>query len=609
MITSTAFPERTAVAATTEPAPRPLGSPRSGTTRDDLAALRIVSHGGIDDTARALALPPAVRGVLSPIVNLARWTAMAAGLTIAGRDALDGDVRAIATLGICLFLTSWRTVLPLRLGSPGRVDRRLAIVDVVVFGLAVGLTGGPASAFIGCAVVAVALAAFGWGPALGATSLGVAGVAMALGGLVSGRLHDLTRLPALVVAVTMAAVLAAMCWTRTRLLEVERRRARGTGIDALAETNDLLTMLNSVARTLPTSLNQREALDSVRSQIVATFKPNVICLLEHDEANREWVPKIAEGCIVKPTSHIEDLPSPIRTTITDGDAVLVAELAPGDEPLGISAASRSGIYTVLRVRDRVVGVLGIEHQSTDRYNERDRRLLAGIGEILALTLDNARWFGRLRSLGAEEERVRIARDLHDRLGQWLTYISFELERMITSDVAPSQGAPLSIELTTLYADVQTALDELRETLRQLRSGVSEGRWLSKVGREIVDRFFERTEIDCDFVATNPGEHLSPAIENELLRILQEALNNIEKHSRATRVDVSWGVRDGVGQLSIHDNGAGFDQARGIRDSAYGLVGMRERTDVIGGRLRVSSAPGAGTTISVSTGIPADAHER
>ena len=459
------------------------------------------------------------------------------------------------------------------------------------------------------------IATFGWGLTLGAVTVGLAVITMVIGLLAAGASLEWSRGCTIVVAATTVIVVAALAGLRSVVVASQVRRDRRTSRgDALAETNELLTMLNAIARTLPTSLNQREALDNVRSQIVTTFKPHVICLFEHDEANQEWVPKIAEGCILKPTSHLADLAAPLRaaidgSTVHGADALLAGQLSVDGVPTGIAPSSGSGIYTVLRVRDRVVGVLGIEHRNADRYNDRDRLLLAGLGETLSLTLDNARWFGRLRSLGTEEERVRIARDLHDRLGQWLTYISFELERMITSDVAPAPGAPLSVELTTLYADVQTALDELRETLRQLRSGVSEGRWLSKVGREIVERFFDRTEIDAEFVAVHPDEHLSPAIENELLRILQEALNNVEKHSRATRVDVRWDVRDGVGHLSIHDNGTGFDQARGIRDSAYGLVGMRERTDVIGGRLLVSSAPGSGTTISVSTGIPADTQDR
>ncbi|HTO01594.1 MAG TPA: sensor histidine kinase, partial [Microthrixaceae bacterium] len=202
---------------------------------------------------------------------------------------------------------------------------------------------------------------------------------------------------------------------------------------------------------------------------------------------------------------------------------------------------------------------------------------------------------RLRTLGAEEERVRLARDLHDRLGQWLTYIGFELERIMSAE-----GSDVE-ELNKLYEDVQSALDELRETLRQLRSGVNEEKPLSLMGRDLVAGFAERTKIEATFDVVQPDERLPVPIENELFRILQEALNNISKHAGATQVSVTWNVNGGNFELTIVDNGRGFVTAHGVRDSAYGLVGMRERADAVGAHLEISSAPGEGTTVRATAG--------
>jgi signal transduction histidine kinase len=242
-----------------------------------------------------------------------------------------------------------------------------------------------------------------------------------------------------------------------------------------------------------------------------------------------------------------------------------------------------------------VGVLGVEHRDRGRYTQRDLRIMEGLGDVLALTVDNARSFRRLRTLGAEEERSRIARDLHDRLGQWLSYISFELERIIST--TPDGSA----ELDRLYADVQTAIDELRETLRQLRSGVTAERSFEVVAGELVERFNARGETLATLTVTRPGTRLPVRVENELLRVLQESLSNVAKHAQAERVDVTWDVADGAGALTISDDGRGFDAARGVRDSAYGLVGMRERADVVGARITIESAPGEGTTVTVRAG--------
>ena len=257
----------------------------------------------------------------------------------------------------------------------------------------------------------------------------------------------------------------------------------------------------------------------------------------------------------------------------------------------LDPSSASGMYTALRARGKVIGLLAVENARTDDYGTREVRILDGLAGALALTIDNVRSFGRLRTIGADQERTRIARDLHDRLGQWLTYISLELERIMGE-------SPDSTSLQSLYGDVQTAIDELRETLRQLRTRVSDDEPLAVVGKSMAARFTERTGIATSFTAADPDASLLVSVENELLRILQEALNNVEKHARATKVDITWSVDDGEGTLAIVDDGRGFEITAARRDNSYGLMGMRERADVIGASLSIDSARGAGTTVRV-----------
>jgi signal transduction histidine kinase len=131
--------------------------------------------------------------------------------------------------------------------------------------------------------------------------------------------------------------------------------------------------------------------------------------------------------------------------------------------------------------------------------------------------------------------------------------------------------------------------------------VSEERPLALLGPEIVLRFAERCDVAATFTAVHPDERLPVPIENELLRILQEALTNVDRHAKADHVDVVWDVRGGNFELVVSDDGRGFETARGVRDSAYGLVGMRERADVIGARLSIESRPGQGTIVRVAAG--------
>ena len=117
----------------------------------------------------------------------------------------------------------------------------------------------------------------------------------------------------------------------------------------------------------------------------------------------------------------------------------------------------------------------------------------------------------------------------------------------------------------------------------------------------MDRFARRTGTDARFETAHPDQRLPVPVENEMLRILQEALNNVERHAAATLVEVRWVVDGGNYELTVIDDGGGFDPASAIREQAYGLVGMRERAEVIGATLEIDSRPGAGTRLSVRAG--------
>lgn len=536
-----------------------------------------------------LAVPPTVRAMLSPLIAALRWCAVVLGVALAAPDAADGDVGLVVTTSICLYVTTWRTMRPIKLGSADRTQWVMGITDTALLGAAVGVNEGLQSPFAFCVAAAAAVAGFGWGIRHGLAALGGGVVAMAISSAISGGDLGLGSQAGWIVLGSMIIVVVSLGVIRNRLVETEHRRAQLAGrIDALAETNQLLHVLNRVARTLPSSLDLQQAVEATRGQLTETFDAGVVGLLTLSEVNNTWAPLIAEGLAIPPTVAGDGIPDHLRACLDADGPLLVADVS----RRGLGANSGSGIYTALRTRGKVVGLLAIEHPVPNHYTEREARLLAGLAEALALTIDNARWFRRLRILGAEEERARIARDLHDRLGQWLTYISFELER-----IKSNENGDVS-EIDALHQDVQRAIDDLRETLRQMRTAVTDNARLTEVAGELTDRFTRRTGINVDFRADEVGERFPVAVENELLRIMQEALNNIDKHAHASSVRVDWevGLRDA--RLRIADDGDGFDESHGVRETAFGLVGMRERAEVIDAELVVSSSPGAGTTIDV-----------
>jgi two-component system, chemotaxis family, CheB/CheR fusion protein len=195
----------------------------------------------------------------------------------------------------------------------------------------------------------------------------------------------------------------------------------------------------------------------------------------------------------------------------------------------------------------------------------------------------------------EDERRKIARDLHDQLGQQLTALRLHLEtlkgRMVEDEKAFAQ-----IEQTQVITRrIESDIDFLAWELRPL---ALDDLGLQAALNDYVQRWSKHADIPVDFHTQGLSRRrLIPEVETNLYRIAQEALNNVYKHSRATRADVILERRDHHVVLIIEDNGSGFDHENGPNATeGIGLIGMRERANLIGGTLEIESVPTKGTTV-------------
>lgn len=564
-------------------------TPKS-TAGEILASLRALRSGGLASPGQPLNLDASLTGSLATTLAVLRWGALIVGLAWAATGAASGDLRVVATLSVVIFLSSWRTLRPLRLGDRSAGQLWFALSDVAVLSAAAGYNGGLTSAFVGCVFVSVALVAFGWGLYEGMWAATIAlGVTVGSVALAGGALEMPQALG--VIALAAAAIFPGI--GHERLIQLESRRiVQAERIGRLAETNQLLGVLNTLTRTLPSSLDFEEVITTTRRQLRDTFAADRIVLLTYEDAG--WSPQIQEGFSLPPLLDSSRLPSPFIDAAAQTSVLSVPDL------LTVCDRAGSGLYARLVVEGIDTGLVGIERTSrAEPFDHNDSELLDGMADVLALTISNARAFKRLRSLAAAEERARIARDLHDRLGQYLTYIGLELERINSEQAEPS------MDLKQLHEDTQGAIEELRDTLIELRASVTNERPLSMLLAEVVDRFEKRSRIDVTLIVPDTRfDRLSAVVENELLRIAQEALTNVEKHAMATHTHISWSVESGRGVLVVQDNGRGFDPTKGIRGTAYGLVGMRERAASVGAILEVTSEPDQGTVITVLTSQPA-----
>lgn len=196
----------------------------------------------------------------------------------------------------------------------------------------------------------------------------------------------------------------------------------------------------------------------------------------------------------------------------------------------------------------------------------------------------------------EEERARIARDIHDELGASFAALQFDLNwlaRRLPAEPALQQHLQRMIEVTT------DAVDATRRILNDLRPAVLDHLGLWAALESLLQDLRARSGLVCRYVCTPDAERLrlGRAAEIEVYRIAQELLTNVQRHARAGRVDMTIAIRQGVLELAVEDDGIGLP-AQPPATQSFGILGMHERARAIGAALALDGAPGAGTRASL-----------
>ncbi len=524
----------------------------------------------------------------APLVTVLRWITFTVALILAsiGDRPRAGLIAGFVLVGID---TVARTLRPVDVSLPAQRAQIDILTDLAIVTVAIGISGRWESPLVLTLVPTVLLAGAGWGYLRGIAAGAAAGAAIAIADLAIGIPANALRNGVQGgLVLLLSAVIGGFTRTLERNAEVRERQAIDE-FSRMATANDLLLALHNVAQTLPASLDLGEVVASTRSRLRELFDYTTAAILVFDESTASWRVELAEGTRLGASLSSDSLPSALRDADHSSGVLLIADLLRNDR-VGCSPLSRSALVAPLHARGNLVGVVSIEHTLPNHFSEGDRSLLADFTDPLALAVDNALWFSKLRTLGAEAERARIARDLHDRLAQSLAYVTFELERL-----AKLQDG--SRELLDLHQIVHGVVGELRETLYQLRINVTDGAKLADVVLDYVERFEARTGIDVSVVEELPNRNLPVPVEQELWRILQEALTNVERHSDACRAWIRWTVEADHASLEVRDDGRGF-RPQAVNRERFGLVGMAERADAIGAHLTVDSAPGCGTRVLV-----------
>jgi signal transduction histidine kinase len=509
--------------------------------------------------------------------------------------ALRGPLQgAVVGWGLALILyAAYRTWRPLKYFEEEPVSLLLLLGELGLTVIAMAATGYWNSPFVFTVISAVMAAGFarGFGFALRlavacALALTIPYWVQASSRSRSVRLQDSAQWSAELVLVALVAGYA-----RRLFGEAEVRHSLALDrISRLAEANALLSSLHRVAQSLPSSFDLDEILETTIGRMRELVDFQVVAILLGDGTGGEWAVGVSEGLRLPNEIADADLPPAARMALT-GNGPYAAPHLGGLQGQGLSPMSASGVYAPLRAREQLVGVLVLEHGTAGRLGTREARMLEGMVEPAALAIDNARWFARLRTVGAAEERTRIARELHDRIGQSLAYVAFELDRILKR----SEGHAVHDDLERLRGDVRSVVGEVRETLYDMRTDVTEDRGLIPAVESFLERVRDRAGLEVSF-RYEESARLPVPQEREMWRIAQEAVANVERHAGASRVSVQWQCNGSDATLVIADDGGGFPVGKAGRLDSYGMVGMRERADAIGAHLEFESIEGRGTTV-------------
>ncbi len=275
----------------------------------------------------------------------------------------------------------------------------------------------------------------------------------------------------------------------------------------------------------------------------------------------------------------------------------------------------SMVSVPMLVRGRVVGVLNVHSKAARNYGDSDLLLLTQVANLMARAIENARLYHRLAereemlerfatsTVEAQElERRRLAGEIHDGISQRLVSLWYHLlaaeDGLSGREQRDGIAQPdrVRAELGKAKELATAALDEARAAIAGLRPFVLDDLGLGP-GLESLARSLAGLEVEVDVDPVDLPSH----VEVALYRIAQEALQNVVKHAEASSVLIRLSAEDDGARLVISDDGRGFDQdvLDGAEDRhAYGLVGVRERAELIGASLDVVSRPGTGTTVEV-----------
>jgi signal transduction histidine kinase len=399
-----------------------------------------------------------------------------------------------------------------------------------------------------------------------------------------------------------------------------------------------LSLLNMVALTVNQSLNLEDILNRALDEVCQLTGIDMVAIYLQDSSNGRLTLMTYRGLSEKAANlahQVGLLDSSCGGVMEIEKAVVVPDISQY-RGRGAESLQREHIIALMHVplltKGRSLGSMCVGTRSLQLFEDDEQKLLTAIGNQIAIAVENARLYAEVqrkervrgglfkKALAAQEdERKRIARELHDEISQSLTALLYEAEGGLETDEHPETRQ----RLQSICDITQSTLDNIHKLILDLRPSmldqlglISAVRWLTKTHLKskgihvTVEASSSNNPLDgeVDF------KRLSPEIETALYRVVQEAISNIARYAAAHTVEIRLELHNTDVTVDIIDNGVGFDLTEismaatkeleendsFLQDNmrGFGIIGMQERIELLGGNMDISTAPGSGTQIHI-----------
>ncbi|UCD99331.1 MAG: GAF domain-containing sensor histidine kinase, partial [Chloroflexota bacterium] len=365
-------------------------------------------------------------------------------------------------------------------------------------------------------------------------------------------------------------------------------------LESIRLRNRELSVIEQLRNQTDLKILEMDFIENVKEALKADF-----VLLQYLGGQEQNPRIVSKGDL--PEAKMTIIDSLIDNVSTSELPILLGEV---DGDPGLVQGVRSIIAVPLTVPDEpAMGVIVVGNYGSHKFNSRHLALLQTLSGQISLVIKNSRLQAETEFKIIISERKRLAREIHDGLAQTLGFLKLQTAQMENLLVANERDR-LQESLSTTYRVLSEAYIEVRQAIDGLRISPN-GEGLASWVKDTCLEFEDNTGLMVDIEGFSGKENLPLEVQLQLVRIIQEALSNVRKHACAKQAWVSYYQTNEEAIIDIRDDGRGFSPEDIPGVSRYGLQGMRERTELIGGEFQVISQVDKGTTIRVRVPIIAE----